>query len=384
MRFQEFTDKWHITTLGECSTSLDYGLGASAIEYDGIHKYIRITDISETTNQFISKNLTSPSYFNDNYKVKQNDILFARTGASVGKTYYYNSNDGNLYYAGFLIAAHIIKEVDSKFVFYNTLSKNYNKWVKIMSARSGQPGINAEEYGSYNFYIPKLDEQNKISFLMEKIDRRIQTQSKIIDKYITLIYCLNNHLAHDAVDSKDTLNNIFDIYTGKKANQSENGKYLIIDMGTISSNGKYVNPKYTNITNNILSKGELVMPKDDIGGGNIICKTFYVEKDNKYVLSDHVYALRLKNKNFESYYFSCLINSPTINRELKRLVTGSAQLGINIESLSKFKLDYCGIVELQCMYTNILRDINEKYEIEKKYLELLKLQKIYLLSNLFI
>ncbi|WP_418953003.1 restriction endonuclease subunit S, partial [Thomasclavelia cocleata] len=65
------------------------------------------------------------------------------------------------------------EEVNSKFVFYNTLTNKYKKWVKIMSARSGQPGINSEEYGSYSFYIPIRNEQDKIAKLLTKIDNRI-------------------------------------------------------------------------------------------------------------------------------------------------------------------------------------------------------------------
>ena len=85
MRFKSFNDYWKLTTINNVCSKLEYGLGASAIEYDGIHKYIRITDIDESTNEFSSANITSPSFYDDEHLVRENDILFARTGASVGK-----------------------------------------------------------------------------------------------------------------------------------------------------------------------------------------------------------------------------------------------------------------------------------------------------------
>ena len=104
IRFKNFTDAWEQRKLGECMNSFAYGLNAAAKEYDGMHKYIRITDIDDETHNFIQSNLTSPDIdFNmdvSDYKLNVGDIVFARTGASVGKTYLYNPNDGDLYYAG--------------------------------------------------------------------------------------------------------------------------------------------------------------------------------------------------------------------------------------------------------------------------------------------
>lgn len=76
--------------MGEISESFEYGLNAAATEYDGKHKYIRITDIDDSTHLFIQDNLTSPDIdFStaDDYLLQAGDVLFARTGASVGKTY---------------------------------------------------------------------------------------------------------------------------------------------------------------------------------------------------------------------------------------------------------------------------------------------------------
>ena len=109
------TISWEQRKLGEISESFEYGLNAAATEYDGKHKYIRITDIDDSTHLFIQDNLTSPDIdFStaDDYLLQAGDVLFARTGASVGKTYIYRSSDGDLYFAGFLIRAKIKRDYE--------------------------------------------------------------------------------------------------------------------------------------------------------------------------------------------------------------------------------------------------------------------------------
>ncbi|WP_341466801.1 hypothetical protein [Leuconostoc mesenteroides] len=90
LRFRGFYDAWEQRKLGDLTNSFEYGLNASAKKFDGIHKYIRITDIDDSSRKFNSESITSPDIdFSsaDNYELKQNDLLFARTGASVGKSY---------------------------------------------------------------------------------------------------------------------------------------------------------------------------------------------------------------------------------------------------------------------------------------------------------
>jgi type I restriction enzyme S subunit len=143
--------------LGNVVEGFQYGLNAAAKPYDGENKYIRITDIDDQSHLFKKENLTSPSGFlPDDYLLQENDIVFARTGASTGKTYLYSPSDGKIYFAGFLVRARVKKAYDPRFVFYQTQSDSYKRWVQIMSLRSGQPGINAKEYAQYAFYCPTL------------------------------------------------------------------------------------------------------------------------------------------------------------------------------------------------------------------------------------
>ncbi len=167
------------------ASSFEYGLNAAAKEYDGENKYIRITDIDDNTHEFLSDSLTSPDIDltdAEKYKLSTGDILFARTGASVGKSYIYRDYDGLVYYAGFLIRARIKDEYDVEFVFQNTLTDKYNKYIAVTSQRSGQPGVNAQEYSEFKIQVPKKEEQIKIGKYFQNLDHLITLHQRKCDE----------------------------------------------------------------------------------------------------------------------------------------------------------------------------------------------------------
>ncbi|MBK1965941.1 restriction endonuclease subunit S [Listeria ivanovii] len=184
MGLEGIFDAWEQRKLGDVATSFEYGLNASSKEYDGENKYIRITDINENSHLFNQNNLTSPDIVlinSDNYLLKEGDILFARTGASVGKSYCYEEIDGKVYYAGFLIRAKVKQKYDVKFIFQNTLTNRYNNFIQITSQRSGQPGINAQEYANFDLHTPKLEEQQKIGTFFKQLDNTIALHQRKLD-----------------------------------------------------------------------------------------------------------------------------------------------------------------------------------------------------------
>lgn len=178
IRFRGFTKPWERKTIKELMQfPLDYGLNIAAKKYDGRRKYLRITDIDEDTRIFVKKDITSPNLENipSCYQLSEGDIVFARTGASVGKTYLYNKMDGEVYFAGFLIRGKIKIENDPYFIFTNTLTEEYAKFIKVTSQRTGQPGVNALEYENYSFLVPRENaEQKQIGNFFREQDETIQ------------------------------------------------------------------------------------------------------------------------------------------------------------------------------------------------------------------
>ncbi|EPW0973507.1 restriction endonuclease subunit S [Listeria monocytogenes] len=184
IRFKGFSEAWEQRKLGEIANSFEYGLNASSKTYDGENKYIRITDIDESSHVFNQDNLTSPNISLDklnHYLLEEGDILLARTGASTGKSYFYSKMDGKVFFAGFLIRAKIKQEYNVSFIFQNTLTERYNNFIQVTSQRSGQPGINAQEYARFALYIPELKEQQKIGVFFKQLDNAIALHQRKLD-----------------------------------------------------------------------------------------------------------------------------------------------------------------------------------------------------------
>ena len=181
IRITHEDEKWEEVSLSAVADGFEYGMNAAATIFDGVHKYIRITDMDDDSHTYIDSAPVSPAgVLEGKYRVRENDILFARTGASVGKSYLYQASDGDMYFAGFLIRIHVIDGVDSGYVFLNTLTEEYNRWVALESTRSGQPGINAEQYRRYRFKLPPLETQKQISAIAQKIDAQIKRESQCL------------------------------------------------------------------------------------------------------------------------------------------------------------------------------------------------------------
>lgn len=177
IRFKGFEGEWKEKALGDVVDEFKYGINAAAVSYDGENKYLRITDIDEGSRAFIKDVLASPdadlSSCNE-YIMQDGDIVIARTGASVGKSYIYHPIDGKVYFAGFLIRARVNKNVDREFVFQNTLTDGFKKYIRFVSQRSGQPGVNAEELKSYLMNLPaSLPEQRALASYFTSLDAQI-------------------------------------------------------------------------------------------------------------------------------------------------------------------------------------------------------------------
>ena len=173
--------------MGDVASSFDYGLNAAATEYDGQNKYLRITDIDDETHEFSKSDLTTPLAdlaMSADYLLKEGDLLFARTGASVGKTYLYRQFDGMVYFAGFLIRARIGEGADPEFAYQATLTDAYKKYVAITSQRSGQPGVNAQEYADYQLMLPSKTEQQQIGMTLRSLDDLITLHQRKYDKLV--------------------------------------------------------------------------------------------------------------------------------------------------------------------------------------------------------
>ena len=162
---------------------LSYGSGASAIEFDGEIRYIRITDI--TNNGNLTDVITSPSNFEEKYLLEDGDILLARSGATVGKNFYYTEKLGRAIYAGYLIRVQVDREIaEPKYIYHYLNSSKYNQFIANTKSGGSQPNINAQQYGNFKVPIPPLEAQTKIVEILDKFDTLTNSISEGLPKEI--------------------------------------------------------------------------------------------------------------------------------------------------------------------------------------------------------
>ena len=363
LRFKEFQGEWEKCKFGDIATGFDYGMNAAAKTYDGVNKYIRITDIDEATSTYTDKDIVSPDgVLKDNYLVNDCDILLARTGASTGKSYLYKKSDGKLYYAGFLIRANVTTH-DPYFVFSQLHTHRYWRWVSIMSARSGQPGINSQEYSSFPIYTTSIKEESKIAKLLSLLDDRIATQNKIIDKLQSLIKGIsqkivrfnkpNVRLSECLVCKSSTLQES-DVY--------EQGTYPVYGANGI-----------VGYLNNYNTEGEAVyIIKDGSGVGTVSYVT------GKCSATGTLNTLQAKEGYSLQYLYYLL---KVFNFEPYK--TCMAIPHIYFKDYGKAKV-FCPSYTEQLQYARLLSAIEGKLSTEKNILTSLSLQKQYLLRQMFI
>ena len=178
-----------VTLKDICVGKLAYGSGAAATDYDGTTRYIRITDITDTGE--LNNDVKSPNTIDEKYLLNDGDILFARSGNTVGKTFRYKAEHGRGIYAGFLIR--LIPDTTKvlpDYVFGFTKSAFYEDFVKKTQRAVGQPNINAQEYGDLQICLPPLEEQKRFSEFMAQSDKSKFELQQAIEKVDNLIKSL--------------------------------------------------------------------------------------------------------------------------------------------------------------------------------------------------
>lgn len=155
-------------------------------------RYIRITDIDE--NGLISHDElgATAKIIEDKYILCENDILIARSGATVGKAYIHKPALYDCFFAGYLIR--FIINTDKalpEYIFTYTQLNAYKEWVNAIQRPSGQPNINSEEYQSLEIPLPNLEKQQVIvdvikSAYLRKKQKEFEAQELLdsIDTYI--------------------------------------------------------------------------------------------------------------------------------------------------------------------------------------------------------
>ena len=348
-------EDWTIRSLLSCLRSApNYGINAAAIPFDDtLPTYLRITDIGED-NQFRPSPRVSvrhPSV--QTFFLNKGDLVLARTGASVGKSYLYNPNDGPLVFAGFLIRVSPNPgELEPDFLAYCVQSKRYWNWVTTVSVRSGQPGINGQEYGTLQLPLPGPAEQRAIATALSDVDALLDGLGRLIAKkrdlkQAAMQQLLTGQTRLPGFHGEWEVKRLGDVGTflkgsGVKKDEAESGGLPCIRYGEIYTHHNdyirifksWISPDVA-ATATRLRQGDLLFAgsgetKEEIGK----CVAFV--NDYEAFAGGDIVILRVANADamFMGYY----CNTAPINAQKASMGQGDAVVHISAAALSRIEV----------------------------------------------
>ena len=291
-------------------------------------------------------------------------------------------------------------KLSSEFLLYFLLSERGQRLIDIRSSGSTAKGIKSSELKKVKILHPVcVDEQRKIAKILSTWDKAISTTERLIDnskqqkkalmqQLLTGAHTQRKRLLDDSgkpFKGEWVIKKLSDLFTFSTASSKSKfidneGENYILDMGSVSISGKLIPTKKTKISKDFLSKGQLVMPKDDIGGGQIIGRVGYVDSPEKYVLSDHVYCLTPKSDC--SLFLSYLINHHDVNKGLRRRANGTAQLGLGKKDAEKQPVFMPKDITEQQKIASVLTNADQEIELLEQQLADLKQEKKALMQQL--
>ena len=342
-------EEWKEYKLGEiCKEKGTYGIAASAVPYsDSLYTYLRITDINDdgTLNK---QGLMSVDEENaDNYLLQPNDIVFARTGNSTGRSYFYDGSDGELVYAGFLIKFSLDEtKVNPRMLKYYTHSKPYYDWVRSFDTGGTRGNINAKTYGAMPIVLPPRKIQDRIVSILSSLDSKIENNRRINANLEQQAQALFKSWFVDFEPFKDgefveselgsipkgwrvgTLEELLDVKYGKDHKKLSEGAIPVYGSGGFM---RYVNQS--------LYVGESVL----IPRKGTLNNVMYVEEE--FWTVDTMFYTTPKVNNVVLYTYICLCN-----KDLQSMNAGSAVPSMTTKILNNMAIVIpCG---------NILADFN--------------------------
>lgn len=351
--------QWKKVKLGDClKQKPDYGINAPAVPYDNnLPTYLRITDITED-GCYSKKDIVSvANQAALKYVLEEGDLVFARTGASVGKTYLYDSKDGMLVFAGFLIRVKTDENVLlPEFFKYQTHTPQYKNWIAANSMRTGQPGINGNEYEEFTFSIPfknnkpDLSAQRRIAAILASADKVIAATQKTIAKYKQI----KQGMMEDLLKPKEgwkmvKLGEVYNFQYGDgNKNPNNNGDYPIYGANGII--GGYT--KFNAVASVVIGHmGEYA--------GSVI----WANGKHFVTYNGTITTVKDNDSLYDRFGFFVLLNL-----DIKKICAGSGQPFLSYDTLNKIGISVPDLAE-QHRIAAILSGIDAKIAAEEKVLD---------------
>ena len=394
MRFPEFTEEWELHRITDYF-EFKNGLNPEAKRFGHGTKFISVMDILNnryiTYDKVISSVQLKENELNE-FGVNYGDILFQRSSETledVGRANVYLDNTTAVF-GGFVIRGKKIGNYNPLFFRYLLSSPNARKSIIVKGAGAQHFNISQDGLSKVLLNVPSIQEQEKISQLINYIDERIETQIKIIEDLKKLKVAISNRLLNNKTLLNKTapLSKFGDLKNGyafKSSAYVPNGNYNIVTIANVSGDREIVTDNCNTISSvptdiqshQILKSGDILISLT----GNV--GRVSLNKGNNNLLNQRV-GLFVPNNSISSEFLYQTLSFVQFENSMINLAQGAAQLNIGKGDVESYQVRYSENEHLISQITQILLGYDKKIEIENKYLQSLLAQKSYLLSNMFI
>lgn len=186
------------------ASPLQYGANEAGDDFDDSNpRYIRITDIAEDNTLKEDGKLSLRADLAKPYMLKDGDVLFARSGATVGKTFYYTSDYGPSAFAGYLIKANTDRgKLNPRFLFYTTLGVGYENWKNTVFTQATIQNIGADKYATLPVTLPPIEEQPILIEYLDKVCTEVDATISIKTAQLEMMRKHKNSLIFEYVTGK--------------------------------------------------------------------------------------------------------------------------------------------------------------------------------------
>jgi len=365
---------WQTKSLGEISESIQYGFTQSSNSEVVGPKFLRITDIQNGLVDW-----ESVPYCNcdeEKFLLKDGDILFARTGATTGKSYLVKNPPRSIF-ASYLIRVQLSQSIYSPFIFQYFQTKNYWSQIKQNITGSTQGGFNASKLSDLKIPLPSLPIQQQIAKILEKADQAKQKRKEANELTEQFLQSAFIEMFGDPINNPKRWNTeqignaikYSEYGTSKKSNKVGAG-YPILSMSNITNDGRIdlTNISYVELNKNEFSKlklihGDVVFNRTN--STELIGKTAYWDKDLDFVIASYLVKLQLK-PNHNPIWFSYLLNT----KYFKNLFALKCKKAVNQSNISPTLLKeftmYSPPLPLQQQFAGLVQKTEALKEKQKK------------------
>ena len=368
LRFPEFQGEWEKCKLGTLTTKVGSGStpkGGNAVYTSAGHCFVRsqnvgmgyliLDEIAHINDVIHQKHKAT--------ELKEDDVLLNITGASIGRTAIATKEieGGNVNQHVCIIRAN--SKVNPKFLCNYIQTKKIQNYIQSLQTGGSREGLNFEQIRSFPISLPNIAEQNKITQLLDKLNERIATQNKIIEKLQSLIKGIAQKIVHSNKPNF-CLSECLECKTStlQESDVCEHGVYPVYGANGIVGYLDNYNTESEAVY--IIKDGSGVGTVSYVTGKCSATGTLNTLQAKEGYSLQYLYYL-LKVFNFEPYK------------------TGMAIPHIYFKDYGKAKV-FCPSYTEQLRYARLLSAIDNNLSIEQNILTELRLQKQYLLRQMFI